>query len=179
MLAIHRHLRNIRSWLRSFSSMKTEKRPPGGVSDMDVLKDLRSLISPDKAPSPEPRRPGEEEAVKYRELVREQQEEIEQLKREKEALLRKLDSRTVSAAAGQGKDEETVSLEERKRKLTEALAEAEDVLRLRTEDILRKMAQAMVSMGSMDMGMELYRTASSLEKAECFACFLEVFLREE
>jgi hypothetical protein len=175
MLVIRRHLRNIRNWPRSFSAMKTEKRPPGGVSDMEVLKDLRSLLSSNKIPSPEPCHQDKEDATQYRELVREQQKEIEQLKEEK-ADLRKLGS-GIAAAASQGKDEEIVSLEERK--LAEALAEAEAVLRLKTEDILRRMAQAVESMGSIDMGTELRKTASSLERAECFAYFLEVFLREE
>lgn len=159
--------------------MKTEKRLAGSVSDMEVLKDLRSLISSNKVPSPEPCHPDKEDAAKYRELVRKQQEEIEQLKRDKEELLQKLDSCVVpTAPIRQVGDEEIVSLEERKDKLTESLTEAEDVLKLKTEDILRRMAQAVESMGSMDMGMELRKTASSLEKAECFAYFLDVFLSE-
>lgn len=157
--------------------MKTEKRLTGSVSDMEVLKDLRSLVSSNKVPSPEHCHPDKEDAAQYRELVRKQQEEIEQLKGDKADLLHRLGSRAAPVVASH--DEEIVSLEERKEKLTESLAEAEAVLSLKTEDILRRMAQAVESMGSMDMGMELRKTASSLEKAECFAYFLDVFLREE
>ncbi len=157
--------------------MKTEKRLTGSVSDMEVLKDLRSLVSSNKVPSPEHCHPDKEDVARYRELVRKQQEEIEQLKGDKADLLHKLGSRAAPVVASH--DEEIVSLEERKEKLTESLAEAEAVLSLKTEDILRRMAQAVESMGSMDMGMELRKTASSLEKAECFAYFLDVFLREE
>ena len=158
--------------------MKPKRKSPKSVSEMEVLKDLRALFSSGEAKSHP--QPVDEEVGKHGDLLEKLRKEIEKLRTEKEELVQRLGS--LEAARGKGNkaspSQELVTLKDRKSQLMEAAAEVEEHLQLSTKDLLKKLASAVDSMGSAEMGMELRRAANSLESAEYFAHFLRVLLRE-
>ena len=172
------------------------RKPDKSVSNMDVLKDIRGLLSVTpkqeevaaEGVKDESRLEAEtarlEAQIKhYKELVQKQQEELRRVKSEKEELTAKL------KALGSGKDkpvsptskssaqnEEAVQLEARIAELSSTLSQVEDLLKLRNQELLKRIARLFQEAGQSDVAIEFRKGASELEDVENFAHFLEVLL---
>jgi len=165
--------------------MKPEKSKKS-VSDMGVFKDLRELLSTAQekaAPAEAEAARYQEELENYRRLVESQREELERLRSEREALLRELESlrvRREEAAPGPdiaGLKAEVARLEAYRDELARAVADAEELLRLRLSELLRKVARAFESSGFGDAGLQFRSAADYLESPEDFAYLLRVLLK--
>jgi predicted nucleic acid-binding Zn-ribbon protein len=167
--------------------VKPEK-PKRTISEMDVLKDIRGLLS--TSPERKAREEAgveaadlkaelaryEDELKKLRELVQRQQEELESLKLEKEELLR-LTQRPAPASSDAGKLEaEIAALEARKAELSAALAEIEGLLELKLKELLKRIARVCQEAGEQGLALEFRRAATRLDDAESFAHFLRLLL---
>ena len=174
------------------------KKPDRSVSKMDVLKDIRGLLSTtqERKGSTEARSEDEgglrtetarleEEVRRYKELVQKQQDELHRLESEKKELAAKLNM----LGSGKGKPmppapraeelgEEIAQLEARKAELSSALSQVDGLLQLRVKELLKRLARLYQEAGQGDIAMEFRRAADELEVAENFAHFLRALLNQ-
>jgi len=174
------------------------RKPDRSVSKMDVLKDIRGLLSTtqEREDSAKARLRDEgglraetaqleEEVRRYKELVQKQQNELHRLESEKKELAAKLNM------LGSGKDkpmspapraeelcEEIAQLEARKAELSSALSQVDGLLQLRVKELLKRIARLYQEAGQGDIAMEFRRAADELEVAENFAHFLRALLNQ-
>jgi len=172
------------------------KKPDKGVSDMEVLKDIRGLLSvtrePEEATADRARNENslKIDAVKfeaqirhYEELVKKLQEELHRVEKEKEefaAKLKVLDSgnnKLMSAASkSSALTQETAQLEARIAELSSVLSQVDDLLKLRVQELSKRIARLFQEAGQGDMAIEFRKAASELEIVENFARFLQILL---
>ena len=173
-----------------------QKKPDKSVSDMEVLKDIRGLLSVTREPEEGTAdRVRDENSLKidavkseaqirhYKELVQKLQEELHRVEIEKEefaAKLRALDSgnnELMSAASkSTALSEETAQLEARIAELSSVLSQVDGVLKLRVQELSKKIARLFQEAGQGDMAIEFRKAASELEIVENFARFLQILL---
>jgi len=173
-----------------------QKKPDKSVSDMEVLKDIRGLLSitrePEEGTADRVRDQNslKIDAVKseaqirhYKELVQKLQEELHRVEIEKEefaAKLRALDpgnNELMSAASkSTALSEETAQLEARIAELSSVLSQVDGVLKLRVQELSKKIARLFQEAGQGDMAIEFRKAASELEIVENFARFLQILL---
>ena len=174
------------------------KKPDKSVSDMDVLKDIRGLLSVTQEredATADGVRDGsglEIDAVKfearirhYKELVQKLQEELHRVENEKEAFaakLKVLDSGNnklifaVSKSPALG--EEIAQLEARIAELSSVLSQIDSLLKLRVQELSKKIARLFQEAGQGDVAIEFRKAASELEIVENFAHFLQILLEQ-
>lgn len=172
------------------------KKPDRSVSNMDVLKDIRGLLSvtreqedatADGVKGESGLEAGtvrlEEQIRYYKELVQKQQEELHRVESEKEELAAKLKVlgsgndkliSPVSKSVAQG--EEAAQLEARIAELSSALSQIDDLLKLRTQELLKRIARLFQESGQSDVAIEFRKGAGELEDVENFANFVRVLL---
>ena len=173
-----------------------QKKPDKSVSDMEVLKDIRGLLSVTREPEEATAdRVRDENSLKidavkfeaqirhYKELVQKLQEELHRVEIEKEefaAKLKALDSgnnELMSAASkSTALSEETAQLEARIAELSSVLSQVDGVLKLRVQELSKKIARLFQEAGQGDMAIEFRKAASELEIVENFARFLQILL---
>jgi chromosome segregation ATPase len=169
-----------------------------GVSNMDVLKDIRGLLSvtqerEDVAAGEVEGDSGLEAEVArleaqirgYKELIQKQQEELSGVESEKEdftvrlKVLNDVNDQLISPASGSvALGEETAQLEVRIAELSAALSQIESLLKLRIQELLKRMANLFSEAGQGEVAIEFRKSAHGLEVAENFAHFLRVFLEQ-
>jgi DNA repair exonuclease SbcCD ATPase subunit len=177
--------------------MKLEK-PNRSVSNMDVLKDIRGLLSVTREredatadgvsgkSSLEVEITRLEAQIKdYKELVQKQQEELRRVESEKEEFAAKLkapgsgnDKLISPASKSAALGEEAAQLEARIAELSLALSQIEDLLKLRVQELLQKIARLFQEAGQGEVTIEFRKAASELETVENFAHFLRVLLEQ-
>jgi DNA repair exonuclease SbcCD ATPase subunit len=174
------------------------RKPDRSVSKMDVLKDIRGLLSTtqEREDSAKTRLRDEgglkietawleEEVRRYKELVQKQQDELHRLESEKKELAAKLNTlcsgkdKPMSPAPGAEElCEEIAQLEARKAELSSALSQVDGLLQLRFKELLKRIARLYQEAGQGDIAMEFRRAADELEVAENFAHFLRALLNQ-
>ena len=174
------------------------KKPERSVSDMDVLKDIRGLLSTvqerkDSAEAQSKERAGltaeiarlEEEVEHHKELVEKRQQDLERLRRENKELTAKLNAlcsrqdKFVSAPAKVKELNEGIAqLEARQAELSSALSQVDGLLQLKLEELLKRIARVYQEAGDSGIAMEFRKGAEQLEAAENLAYFLRALLRE-
>jgi chromosome segregation ATPase len=174
-------------------------KPERNVAGMNVLKDIRGLLSLEQerkipagvGPEEKPNSKDEiaryeAEIKKYKELVQEQQEELERLKEEKEklvdnlALLRSNREEILHPANPEAGElaEEIAQLELKKSELSLALSEVMDLLQLKLKDLLKRIARIYDEAGDRNLSIEFRKGADNLENTENLAHFLQILLEE-
>lgn len=169
------------------------KQPDRSVSNMDVLKDIRGLLST----AHERERSGEaqskeedvlktarfeEEVRRYKELVQRQQEELEKLKKENEELtarlneLRSTEDKPESPGAGTLR-KEIAQLEAQKEELSLALSQVDELLHFKIKELTRRIARIYQEAGDGDTAVAFRRTGDEMEAVESFARFLRALLQ--
>ena len=172
--------------------MKSE-RIDKSVSNMEVLKDIRGLLSvtrerdgiaaggesPEKYFQSEMARL-EAQVKEYKELIQKQQSELQMVVGEKEQLAAKLkamgsgvEKPVPVAAKSPVSDEEALQLEARIAELSSALSQIEDLIKLRSQELLQKIARLFQEAGQGEVSIEFRKTASALESVENSAHFLQ------
>jgi predicted RNase H-like nuclease (RuvC/YqgF family) len=172
------------------------KKPDKGVADMEVLKDIRGLLSvTQERENGAADRVGDENSLKinavkfeaqirhYKELVQKLQEELQRVENEKEEFAAKLkvrDSGTNKLMSAASKStalsEETAQLEARIAELSSVLSQVDGLLKLRVQELSKKIARLFQEAGQGDMAIEFRKAASELEIVENFARFLQILL---
>jgi chromosome segregation ATPase len=172
------------------------KKPDKSVSDMDVLKDIRGLLSVTQEREDKTADRGRDEsgleidAVKFevqirqhKELVQKLQEELHRVENEKEELAAKLNvldsgnNKLMSAASkSTALGEETVQLEARIAELSSVLSQVDGLLKLRVQELSKKIARLFQEAGQGGVAIEFRKAASELEIVENFARFLQLLL---
>jgi chromosome segregation ATPase len=170
------------------------KKPDRNVSNMDVLKEIRGLLS---VTHEDVTADGvrEENGVivenaqlkaqikSYKELVQKQREELQKVENEKKDLTAKLDvlvsakeESISSVSKSAGLSDETAQLEARIAELSLALSEIDGLIKLRSQELLKKIARVFSEAGQGEVAIEFRKGASELEVVENFAHFLRVLL---
>jgi len=172
------------------------KKPDKSVSDMDVLKDIRGLLSVTQEREDKTADRGRDEsgleidAVKFevqirqhKELVQKLQEELRRMENEKEEFAAKLkvldpgNNKLMSAASKYtALSEETAQLEARIAELSSVLSQIDGLLKLRVQELSKRIARLFQEAGQGDMAIEFRKAASELEIVENFARFLQILL---
>ncbi|MDD5094289.1 MAG: hypothetical protein PHV74_07925 [Dehalococcoidia bacterium] len=172
------------------------KKPDRSVSDMDVLKDIRGLLSVTQEREDtmtdgargESRLESEKARLEvqisgYKELVQKLQEELHRVEREREEFAAKLkllgfgkDKLISPASKSVALGEEVAQLEARIAELSSALSEIDGLLKLRAQDLLKRIARLFQEAGQGEAAIEFRKAASELEDVENFAHFLRVLL---
>jgi hypothetical protein len=153
------------------------KKPDRTVSNMAVLKDIRGLLSGTREQeNTTASRTRSEEVLEteiarletqiqsYKELVKKQQEELKNLK----------SPALKSAASG----EEAAQLETRITELTSTLSQIDGLLKIKTQELLKRIARIFQEAGQGEVAIEFNKAASGLEVAENFARFVRVLLEQ-
>ncbi|MCX6013329.1 MAG: hypothetical protein NTV30_07970 [Chloroflexi bacterium] len=174
-------------------------KPDKSVSQMDVLKDIRGLLSStsdrnssieiqseDKNVLSAKKTQLKEEIKSYKELVQKQQQEIDDLKNENKELAARLTrvntekNKPAPQTPGIEKlQNEIAMLEARISELSSALSQVDSLLQLRVKEILKRIATIYQEAGQGDVAIEFRREAGELENAENFARFLQVLLNQD
>jgi len=178
--------------------MKSEKTKKT-VADMGVLKDIRGLLSTtqDRKTSANAELTREadlgaeivackEEIERYKQLTVRLEQNQERLRRENEGLRADLemlrsrrDEAPVSAtASSEGLKQEIVDLEGRRLELASTLSKVEDVLRLRLQELLKRIERVHQEIGASGLAVEFRRTADQIQNAETFAQFVRGLIGE-
>jgi hypothetical protein len=167
------------------------------VSNMDVLKDIRGLLSVTReredvtADGVRDESSLETEIARlevqiryYKELVQKQQEELHRVESEKEefaAKLKILDSckdKLIAPASKSAAPSEEAQLEARIAGLSSALSQIDGLLKLRVQELSKKIARLFQEAGQGEVAMEFRKAASELEAVENFAHFLQALLEQ-
>ena len=176
--------------------MKSQ-RPDRGVAKMDVLKDIRGLLSTtrEREGLTEARLEDEgglraetarlkEEVRRYKGLVQKQQEELDRLKSENKELAAKLnmlcsgkDKPMPTAPRAEELCEEIAQLEARKDELSLALSQVDGLLHLKAKELLKRIASLYQEAGDGEIAMEFRRAGDELEVVENFAHFVRALLK--
>ncbi|MDD5288977.1 MAG: hypothetical protein PHY28_07720 [Dehalococcoidales bacterium] len=175
--------------------MKVNK-PDKSVSNMDVLKDIRGLLSVTQEQenvkavgvssenSMETEITGLKAQIRsYEELVQKQKEELHRVANEKEALIAKLTALecgkakiTPSSSTSMKLGEDAAQIEARIEELSSALVKIDELTRLKSQDLLRKIGRLFQESAQGEVAIEFRKGASGLEVAENFAHFLRALL---
>ena len=173
---------------------KTEK----SVSNMDVLQDIRGLLSVtherenvkavdvNSENSLEAEMTGLKAQIKsYEELVQKQKEELHRVETEKEEFAAKLkmlesgkDKLIVQSSKSAVPGEEAAQIEARIEELSSALAKMDELTRLKSQDLLRRIGRLFQEAGQGEVAIEFRKAASELEVVENFAHFLRALLAQ-
>jgi DNA repair ATPase RecN len=172
--------------------MKPEK-PKKSVADMNVLKDLRELISTVQGAKPlketqlleEEKVDLEAKVAQYKAELERMEKEIERLRREKEEMATELnllrsqksEEVTPSDLELERLSREVSRLESQKSALSLAIGEAEELLKIKLGELLRRVAMACETSGLIDAGIQFRKMAHHLESSEELASFLRILLR--
>ncbi len=175
--------------------MKT-KKPDRNVSKMDVLKDIRGLLSTtqEQEGSTEARLEDEgglraetalikDEVRRYERLVQKQQEEMDRLRSENKELVAKLDmlasdkGRPVSRGADK-LYQEIDQIEARKAETSLALSQIEGLLQVKVQELLKRLARLYQEAGQGEIAVEFRRAGDGLEVVENLAHFVGALLNE-
>ena len=175
------------------------RKPDRSISKMDVLKDIRGLLSTtqEREDSSEARLRDEsglkaetarlEEQIRcYKELVQKQQDELHRLESEKEELAAKLnmlysgrDSQNRLRSPGTEElGKEIAQLEARKTELSSALSQVDGLLQLKAKELLKRIARLYQEAGQGEIAIEFRRAGNELENIENFAHFLQALLAQ-
>ena len=172
------------------------KKPDKSVSSMEVLKDIRGLLStsqkredstearPKDEHSPEPKTAQlEEEVRRYKELVQKQQEELRRLESENKELAARLSmlssgkDKPMSPTPGAEElSEEITKLEARKAELSSVLSQVDGLLQLKVKELLKRIGRLYQEAGDGEMAFEFRRAGDDLEIVENFAHFVRALL---
>ena len=170
------------------------KKPERSVSKMDVLKDIRGLLSTTREGSTEARLEDEgglraetawveEEVRRYKGLVQKQQEELDTLKSENKELAAKLnmlgsdkDKPMSPAPRAEELCEEIAQLEARKAEFSLALSQVDGLLQLKVQELLKRIARLYQEAGQGEIAVEFRRAGDGLEVVENFAHFVRALL---
>jgi len=173
-------------------SNKTDK----SVSNMYVLQDIRGLLSVtherenvkavdvNSENSLEAEMNGLETQIKsYEELVQKQKEELHKAENEKEALTSKLaafecgkDKITFSPLTSMHLRDDAAQIEARIEELSSALSKVDELTRLKSQELLRRIGRLFQESGQGEVAIEFRKGASGLEVAENFGHFLRALL---
>ena len=171
---------------------RTEK----SVSNMDVLQDIRGLLSVtqerENVKTVEVSNENSLEAEiiglktqirSYEELVQKQNEELHRAENEKEALTAKLsalesgkDKIIPSCSTSMKPGENTAQIEARIEELSSALSKIDELTRIKSQELLRRIGRLFQESGQGEAAIEFRKAASGLEVAENFAHFLRALL---
>jgi DNA repair exonuclease SbcCD ATPase subunit len=166
------------------------------VSNMDVLKDIRGLLSVTqerenvKAVEVSNENSLEAEIIglktqirNYEELVQKQNEELHKAENEKEALTAKLsalecgkDKIMPSCSTSMKPGEDTAQIEARIEELSSTLSKIDELTRLKSQELLRRIGRLFQESGQGEVAIEFRKAAGGLEVAENFAHFLRALL---
>ena len=171
-------------------------KPERNVSKMDVLKDIRGLLSitQERGDSAKARLTDEEglkaetarleeQITYYKELVQKQQDELNKLESEKKELIAKLNTtrpgedKRVSPGT-EGLHREIAQLEARKTELSSALSQIDSLLQLNVKELLKRIARLYQEAGQGEIAIEFRRAGNELENIENFAHFLRALLSQ-
>jgi chromosome segregation ATPase len=169
-------------------------KPDRSVAKMDVLKDIRGLLSAtqerEDSAGARLRDEGglkaetarlEEQIGFYKEMVQRQQEELHRLESENKEFAAKLNmlrsdqDKPVSPGAEE-LDEEVAQLEARKAELSSALSQVDGLLRLKVKELLKRIARLYQEAGQSEIAIEFRRAGDELENVESYAYFLRALL---
>ena len=173
------------------------RKPDRSVSKMDVLKDIRGLLSTtqEREDSTEARLRDEgglkaetarlEEQIRcYKGLVQKQQDELHRLESEKKELAAKLnmlfsgqDKPMSPAPRAEELCEEIAQLEARKDELSLALSQVDGLLQIKVKELLKRIARLYQEAGDGEIAMEFRRAGDELEVVENFAHFVRALLK--
>jgi len=174
-------------------------KPGKNVAGMDVLKDIRGLLSSNQERKPSAGvDPGEgadskteaarykEEINSYREQLQKQQEELERLTGENRELVHNLEllrsgkEETPCSASANKKElaRDIAQLEIQKSELDRALSDVMELLQVKLKELLKRIALIFQEAGEGSMAIEFRKGADSLENAENMARFLQILLNE-
>ena len=172
------------------------RKPDRSVSKMDVLKDIRGLLSTtqEREESAKARLEDEgglkietawleEEVRRYKGLVQKQQDELHRLESEKKELAAKLNmlysgkDKPMSPRAEE-LCEEIAQLEARKAELSSALSQVDGLLQLKVKELLKRIARLYQEAGQGEIAIEFRRAGDELEDVENFAHFLRALLEQ-
>ena len=175
----------------------TAQKPDKSVAGMDVLNDIRGLLSNTKESASgqanaanQPNLSAEisrlhAEIASYKAFVQKQNEELDELKSRRNAQavepVRTVENsvRTKDAAGvGEELGEEIALLEQRKAELSSALSDIEGLLQLKTKDLLRQIARVYDEAGQSDIALEFRRAGNQLQDTDKFASFLRALLND-
>ena len=174
------------------------KKPDRSVSEMDVLKDIRGLLSTTRGQEDltEARLEDEgglkietarleEEIRRYKGLVQKQQNELHRLESEKKELAARLsmlcsgkDKPMSPVPRAEELCEEIAQLEARKAELSSALSQVEGLLQLKVKELLKRIARLYQEAGQGEIAIEFRRAGDELEGVENFAYFLRALLKQ-
>ncbi len=168
------------------------------VSNMDVLKDIRGLLSGNQEQETAKANPenkkgdleakiaGLEAQIKdFKDLVQKQQEELQKVVTEKEQLAAKLkmvnsggEKAVPQSVKTDGLKDEVSQLDARIEELSAELSQIEDLIKLKSQELLQKIARIFMEAGQGEVAIEFRKTANSLESAENCAHFLRELLNQ-
>ena len=171
---------------------------PRSVAGMQVLSDIRGLISGtrDAAKPAAGAKEGKDassaqiarlqkEIASWKELAQKRQEELDRLRSERDALTASLtvtapgkDKASRPDRADQRLSDEISDLEQRKAGLSSVLSDVEGLLQIKTQDLLRRLANLYEESGQSDFAQELRRGRSGLQDPDSLASFLRALLRQ-
>ena len=172
------------------------KKPDKNIAGMDVLNDIRGLLSvtQEKANTPEPAANSETRLAEeitglkaqiksYEELVQRQKGELRNMENENKALSTKLTAlesgkaKIVSPASTANKTEDdTAQVEARMAELSTALSKMGELTRLKSQELLRRIGRLFQESGQGEVTLEFRKGASGLDVAENFAHFIRALL---
>ena len=171
------------------------KEPDRSVSKMDVLKDIRGLLSTTQERGGLTEAPLrdegslrtettrlEEEVRHYKELIQKQQEELHRLKGENKELATRLSmlcSNKDKPMSPRAEElyEEVTQLEARKAELSSALSQVDGLLQLKVKELLKRIARLYQEAGQGEIAIEFRRAGDEVEVVENFARFVLALLR--
>ena len=178
--------------------MKSEK-PKRSIANMDVLKDIRGLLSTAQegksSIEADLREETElkaeiarcrEELERYRGLAQKQQEDLERLRTKNEELAANLnlfrfgkdEVPSSPNAKVEALNREIAQLEARKCELASALSEVEVSLQFKLKELLERIARVHQEIGRGEVAIEFRKAGDCLESAENLAYFLRALLNE-
>lgn len=179
--------------------MKSENRSKRNVGDMDVLKDIRGLLSTESENKSASVAVTEDEAALKAEikhcrdeidrltnLTQDQQNELSELRRANEELAADLsilrsagrESPASACSVPERTDQEIADLEAWKSDLTSAISELEDLLRFKLKELLKRVARIHQEAGDTGTAVEFRKAADQVICSEDIACFVQALARE-
>lgn len=164
-------------------------KPDRSISKMDVLKDIRGLLSvtQEQEDSAEARLRDEghlePEIVRLEEQVQNQQDELQRLGNEKKELTARINllcsSQDKPMSPGSGELVENIAqLEAKKAELSSALSQIDGLLQLKAKELLKRIARLFQEAGQDGIAIEFRRAGDELENIESFAYFLRALLNQ-
>jgi len=171
--------------------MKTGK-PDRSIAKMDVLKDIRGLLSATQEREDSTGDQGglraeiarlKEQVGFYKDVVQRQQEELYRLENENREFAAKLNTlrsdRDERGSPGTEElGEEVAQLEAKKAELSSALSKVDGLLQLKVKDLLKRIARLYQEAGQSEIAIEFRRAGDELENLESYACFLRALLEQ-